>query len=135
MIPNLNRVDKTRHSNNIPAIHVRDNSFKKSFFPSTMSGWSNLNWKTGNSESFSTFKKSLLKFIRPCANSIFNIHNSYGIKLLTRLRQGLSHLCDHKFRHCFQDSLNPLCNCGNNTETITHLFSTNQVSTLLDKLS
>ena len=60
--------------------------------------------------------------MRPCANSIFNIHNPYGIKLLTRLRLGLSHLCDYKFRHCFQDTLNPLCDCGNDTETITHFF-------------
>ena len=70
----------------------------------------------------SIFKKNVLNFIRPCANSIFNIHNSHGIKLLTRLRIGLSHLCDHKCRHCFHDILNPLCNCGNDTETTSHFF-------------
>ena len=37
-------------------------------------------------------------------------------------RLGLSHFCDHKFRHCFQDTLNPLCDCGNDTETIPHFF-------------
>ena len=42
---------------------------------------------------------------------IFNIHNSYGVKLLTRLRLALSHLRDHRFRHC-----------GNDTETATHFF-------------
>ena len=68
----------------------------------------------------SIFKKNLLNFIRPSANSIFNIHNPYGIKLLTRLRLGLSHLRDHKFRHCFQDTLNPLCDCGNDIETTTY---------------
>ena len=72
--------------------------------------------------SLSVFKKNLLNFIRPCTNSIFNIHNPYGIKLPTRLRLGLSHLRDHKFRHCFQDTLNPLCDCGNDTETTTHFF-------------
>ena len=70
----------------------------------------------------SIFKKNLLNFIRPSANSIFNIHNPYGIKLLTRLRLGLSHLRDHKFRHCFQDTLNLLCDCGNDTETTAHFF-------------
>ena len=30
---------------------------------------------------------------------------------------GLSHLPYHKFQHKFQDSLNPLCNCGLNTES------------------
>ena len=68
------------------------------------------------------FKKNLLNFVRPRANSIINIHNPHGIKPLTRLRLGLSHLCDHRFRHCFQDTLNPLCDCGNDTETTTHFF-------------
>ena len=122
MIPNLNRVCETRHSNNIPAIHTRHNYFKNSFFPSTISEWNNLDCKIRNSGSLSIFKKNLLNFIRPCANSIFNIHNPYGIKLLTRLRLGFSHLREHKFRHCFQDTLNPLCDCGNDTETTTHFF-------------
>ena len=122
LIPNLNRVRETRHSNNIPAIHTRQNYFKNSFFPSTISELNNLDCKIRNSGSLSIFKKNLLNFIGPCTNSIFNIHNAYGIKLLTRLRLGLSHLCDHKFRHCFQDTLNPLCHCGNGTETITHFF-------------
>ena len=26
-----------------------------------------------------------------------------------------------QFKHCFQDTLNPLCDCGNDTETITHI--------------
>ena len=122
LIPNLNRVRETRHSNNIPAIHTRHNYFKNSFFPSTISEWNNLDCKIRNSRSLSIFKKNLLNFIRPCANSIFNIHNPYGIKLLTRLQLCLSHPCDHKFRHCFQDTLNPLCDCGNDTEITTHFF-------------
>ena len=60
--------------------------------------------------------------IWPCANSIFNIHNPLGSKLLTRLRQGLSHLDKHKFRHCFQDSLNPLCECRKDIESAVHFF-------------
>ena len=46
---------------------------------------------------------TILNFIRPCANSIFDIHNPLGIKLLTRLHLGLSHLREHKFGHWFQD--------------------------------
>ena len=122
LIPNLNRARKTRHSNNIPAIHTRHNYFKNSFFPSTISKWNNLDCKIRNSGSVSICKKNLLNFIRPCANSIFNIHNSYGIKLLTRLRLALSHLHNHSFSHCFQDILNPICDCGNDTETTTHFF-------------
>ena len=93
-----------------------------SFFPSAISEWNNLDCKIRNSGSLSSFKKNLLNFIRPCANGIFNIHNPYGIKPPARLRLGLSHLRDHKFRHCFQDTLNPLCDCSNNTETTTYFF-------------
>ena len=50
--------------------------------------------------------KSLLNFIRPSESTVFNCHNPKRVKLLTRLRLGLSHLCEHKFKHSFQDSLN-----------------------------
>ena len=69
-----------------------------------------------------TFKKKLLKLIRPCANSIFHIHNHLGIKLLTRLHQYLRHLHEHKFRHCFPDTLNTLCECGKNIESTVYFF-------------
>ena len=61
-----------------------------------------------------------MKFIRQSPNSIFNCHNPKVVKLLTRLRLGLSHLRDHKFKHSFQDSLNSICNCGTDVETTTH---------------
>ena len=41
-----------------------------------------------------------------------NVSDSPGIKLLTRLRLGLSHLRQHKFNHNFQDTINPLCPCS-----------------------
>ena len=122
MIPNLNRVREARYGNNIPAIHTRHNYFNNSFFPYTLPESNNYDCKIRNSGSLSIFKKNLLNFIQPCANSIFKVYNPYGIKLLTRLRLGLSHLHDHKIRHYFQDSLNPLCDCGNDTETTTHFF-------------
>ena len=83
----------------------------------------------------SQFLKNLLNLIRPCSNSIFNIHNPYRIKLLTRLRLGLSHLYDHKFRHCFQDTRNPLCDVVMILKQQHTFFSTAQVSRLLDKPS
>ena len=122
LISNLNRLREIRHSNNIPAIHTKHNSFKNSFLPSTIFEWNNFDCKIRNSGNLSIFKKNLLNFIRPCANSIFNIHSPYGIKLLIRLQLGFSHLRGHKFRHCFQDTLNPLCDCGNDSEPTTHFF-------------
>ena len=63
-----------------------------------------------------------MNYIEPCANSIFDIHNPLEIKLLTRLRLGLSHLHEHKFRHCFQGTLNPLWECGKDIESTMHFF-------------
>ena len=51
------------------------------------------------------FKKELLKFIIPEPNSTYNIKDTKGLKLLTKLRLGLSHLGEHKFRHNFQDCI------------------------------
>ena len=44
-------------------------------------------------------KKKSLKFIRPSPNITFNVYNPYGIKLLTRLRVGLSHLRGHNIHN------------------------------------
>ena len=94
--------------------------FRNSYFPSIVTEWNNLYKSIKNSESFSIFKKNILQFIGPSPNSVFNCHDPKGVKLLERLRLGLSHLHDHKFKHSFQDSLNPICNCGTNVETTTH---------------
>ena len=63
-----------------------------------------------------------MKFIRPEPNSTYNINDTKGLKLLTRLRLGLSHLGDHKFRHNFQECVSPMCYCGQNIETTTHFL-------------
>ena len=111
----------TRQCNKIPAINVKHDIFKNTFFPSTIIEWNKLDWEIKNSESIVTFKKRILSFIRPSANSTFNCHNPRGIKLLSRLRLGLSHLREHKFKHSFQDSLNPFCSCGKGeVETSSH---------------
>ena len=55
-------------------------------------------------------------------NSVFRCHNTKGVKLLTRLRLGLSHLWKHKFKHSFLDSLNTICSCGEDIETSTHFL-------------
>ena len=70
-----------------------------------------------NAASLSAYKKSLLKFIGPSPGSVFNCLNCKEIKLLTKLRLGLSHLREHKFKQSFQDTLNQLCSHGRNMET------------------
>ena len=39
-----------------------------------------------------------------------------------RLTFGLSHLREHKFKNGFQDTLNPLCSCGNDIESTEHFL-------------
>ena len=68
----------------------------------------------------SVFKEKILNFIR--SSPFFDCHNSKGIKLITRLGLGLSHLREHKFKHSFQDTINPSCNCDQDIESSTHFF-------------
>ena len=56
--------------------------------------------------------KSLLNFIRPYASKVYDITDTTDIKFKTRLRLGFSHLREHRFKHNFQDTLNPLCSCS-----------------------
>ena len=77
-----------------------------------------------NSASCQQFWKSLLSFIKPTCSSLFSIHHPVGAKLLVRLRIGLgfSHLREHKFKHNFHDTLNPLCSCSLEPEATSHYF-------------
>ena len=84
------------------------------------------------------FKSKVLKFILPKPNSIYNCHNPIGIRLINRLCLGLSHFREHKFKHSFQDCLNPLCLCGNDIEISGHFLLhcytySNERMTLLSK--
>ena len=114
--------------------------FKNSFFPSTVLEWNKLSPEIRNSESVHIFKRKIKKGVSIDKCSIFNIHDPKGIKLLTRLRVGLSHLREHKFRHNFQNTLNPLCSCNLEPETTSHYllrcsFYNNLRKSLLDKIS
>ena len=106
----------TRTESNIPLIKTKHSFFKNSFFLSAIFEWNNLD------PSISVFKEKIFNFIRPSPNSVFDIHHPKGIKLITRLRLGLSHLTEQKFKHSFQDTINPLCNCGQDIESATHFF-------------
>ena len=56
-----------------------------------------------------------MKFIRPSGSNVFRCHNPKGVKLLTRLKLGLRHLREHKFKHGF-------CSSGQDIETSTHFL-------------
>ena len=46
------------------------------------------------------------------------------IKVLPKLRLGVSHLYEHKFRHGFMDMLNPLCSSSIEAEATISYYCT-----------
>ena len=89
----------------------RTELFRNSFLPFTISEWNKLDPDIRNLDTCSLFRKNLLAFIRPIENSIYSIYDPLGIKLLHRLRLGFSYSREHKVRHNFADTVNPLCSC------------------------
>ena len=122
LIPVRSTPYATRTVGNIPLIKIKDNFFKNSFFPSAIIEWNNLDPNLRNSKIIPVFKEKIFNFTRPSPNSFFDFHNHKGIKLITRFKLGLSHLREHKFRHSFQGTINPLCNCGQDIESSTKFF-------------
>ena len=53
------------------------------------------------------FRKSLLNFVPPSANKIYNINDTFVIKLIIRLGLDFGDLREHRFKHNFQETLNP----------------------------
>ena len=118
--PPLGQHTERNNIGNIPRFNVKHIIFKNSLFPSSVIDWNNLDKSIRSSESLNLFKKSILQFKRRTPNKALNCHNLIGIKLITRLRLGLSHLRDHKFKHSFLDCFNPICYCGQDIETTVH---------------
>ena len=77
----------------------------------------NLNGEIRSIESSKQFNKTIVDFIVPKKNSMYAIHDISGLKLLRRLRFNFSHLNEHKFRHNFKDTVNPMCSCGFGPDT------------------
>ena len=67
-------------------------------------------------------EKKVLNFIRTRSNDAFNVSHQKGLIFLTRLRVGLSHLKEHKFKRSFFDTLNPFCFGGFDIETLNQFF-------------
>ena len=129
----------TRSVENVAMLYSRTDIFKYSCFPSAISEWNKSDLKMRQSKTLLTFRNALIKIVRPIPEPIYNVHNPVGLKLLTRLRLGLSHLNQHKFNHNFRDCLNPLCSCSLEGESVSrfflhcHYYSTIR-STLLNEL-
>ena len=105
-------------------IMARTQRYKSSFFPQCVFKWRTLDNKILTSPTLISLKKCLLQYIRPSSSNICKIHYPIGLKLLTRLRIGLSHLGPHKFNYNFNETLDPFCVlCANNScETLEHFL-------------
>ena len=121
LIPSEFHLYNTRNTRNITTYSCRTDAFKYSFFPWTINEWNKLNFSI-RASSFNIFRANLIKIIRPIPNSVFGIFNPLGLKLITRLRLGLSHLNEHRFKHNFNDCINPLCTCSLDIESTVHYF-------------
>ena len=82
LMPTARQAYMTRHKNCVPLFNVKHDYFKNSFFPSTVIEWNKLDSNIRNSESLAIFKKRILAFIRPYANSTFQYHSPKGLKLI-----------------------------------------------------
>ena len=103
-------------------LRCRTELFQNSFLPITINAWNRLDSDINNSDSYKIFRKNLLAFIRSVGNSMYGTYDSFGVKLINRLRLGFSDLRQHKFRHNFADAVNPLCSCTLETQNTEHFF-------------
>ena len=121
LLPKGTHSYNTRNSEDITTFPSRAETFIFSFFPWSIVEWNKIDLKIRNSSCL-VFRNYVLKRIRPLAAPLYNIHNPLGLKLLTRLRLGLSHLSEHRFNHNFESCLNPICTCSLEVESTIHFF-------------
>ena len=122
LLPDNDRTYNTRSSlrNTIKKFPTQTSTFRTTFFHCCTKEWNQLNDDIKKIELINKLKKTLIKIIRTKENPVFGVSHIYGIKLLTCLRLNFSHLNEHKFRYDFNNTKNPMCNCGAATETIIH---------------
>ena len=101
----------------MPTFHCCTDCFKNSFFSSTLNYWYKLDETIRNSDSILIFK-SRLSLICPLESNVFNIFDPIGLKFLTRLRLGFSHLNNIGFDIIF----NPLCSRSLEIDDTSHFL-------------
>ena len=112
----------TRNVDCISLIKIKHNFFKNTFFPSAIVEWSKLDPTIQNAEIFFFSKTVSSNLLDPPREDFFNCYNHKGIRLMTRLRPGLSHQRENKFNHNFQNCIDPLFSCGMDIESRSHFF-------------
>ena len=121
LTPHESHSYNTRNFEDVPTYRCRTDLFNNSFFPWTICEWNKLDLGIHKS-TYSVCRQYLLKVIRPQPSATFNVCNFVGLRILTRLRLGLSHLNEHRFNHNSQNCINPLCTCSLEVESTSHFF-------------
>ena len=80
MVPQGNYQYNTRSTEDVTTFYWRKDVFKYSYFPHTILKWNKPGMQTRRSESFLSFKSSLLKTGRPTAKPTYNVYNPIGLK-------------------------------------------------------
>ncbi|MFZ2540040.1 MAG: reverse transcriptase domain-containing protein, partial [Oscillospiraceae bacterium] len=106
----------------IPFFRCRTTKFKKSFFPSSISEWNDLNCEFDVLESLSKFRKYLnIKFEYDNRFIDYNMITGTGTKIVTQMRLGLSDLKGQLFSYNLEE--NPFCtHCLTEIESVAHFF-------------
>ena len=84
----VNQSHQTRNGDKFLHMWYRTEYFANSLFPYIIKEWNNLSPEIRKLVLHGVFKNSILKFVRLSPNSLFNVSDSLGIKLLYRLRLG-----------------------------------------------
>ena len=132
LIPWSNCIYNTGQSDKLESFIVEQMFLKIIFFLVT-DEWNKLKPEIRNVGSYLKFRKIVLNLDNGCSffNHIYNIFNSVGLKYLTSLRLELSHLNEHRFKHNFQDCINPLCSYSLEPETNSHFYLCSHHYTIL----
>ena len=104
--------------------HVRVQRFGNTFFPYCIREWNELHVSIRTVATLSQFKNELIKCIRSPKRSTFKTDDILGIKLITRICLGFSHLREHKHRHSFP--VIPIHSGGTEPETTEHFLLRSQ---------
>ena len=139
LLPTGQHTYDTQNLDQTETYYCRTDAFKF-FFLYARVEWNKLDLGVRKSKSYAIVWSALLKIDLPNQCSIYRIHNPVGLKLLTRLTFGLSHLNEHRFNHNFQSSIDPLCSCSLAIESTTHFLLhchhfSNIRSTLLNSIN
>ena len=120
---------KSNHSYNtqqldkVESFNCKTDIFKNSFIPSFIDAWNKLKPEIRTVDWFLKFRKLILWImVILCSIPFINIFNLIGLKYLTHLCLELSHLNEHKFKHNFQNCINPLCTCSLEPESNSDFF-------------